>query len=366
MIQHEFKQNAYYLIYLIRCVLHYNVPAKEKLDKMNLTQLYEGAKAHSLTAMTAYALESADYIPDDFKQAKYKAIRKSISYDIERESVFRDFEKAEIWYVPLKGTILKEIYPQIGMREMCDNDILFDPTKADEVNSIMESHGFESSNTHTGHDIVFHKLPFYNFEMHYSLFSNYKGSRVYKYFSDISERLIGTDSFRRDFTNEDFYLYMTAHEHHHFIGSGTGLRSLVDAYVFLDKYSDSLDWEYVNRELSEIGIYEYEHKRRNLVSKLFDGKKLNDDEKELLDYYIFSSTYGTLNNRVKNKVNKNNSKIKYAISRLFLSLDTIKNVYPYFYEHKILIPFLPAYRIVTSIRRKNHHIKTELKTLIKL
>ena len=57
MTKHEYKQNAYYMRYLIRCVLNNKVPAKEKLDKMDLSQLYEVANDNFLTAITAYAPE---------------------------------------------------------------------------------------------------------------------------------------------------------------------------------------------------------------------------------------------------------------------------------------------------------------------
>lgn len=110
----------------------------------------------------------------------------------------------------------------------------------------------------------------------------------------------------------------------------------------------------------------YDIKRRILVNKLFNGQLLNQEEKQLLDYHIFSSTYGTLDNRVKNKVNNSKSKSRYALQRLFLPLDTIKNVYPYFYEHKLLIPLLPIYRVITSIKRNKNHIKQEIITLVKI
>jgi hypothetical protein len=58
MTKHDYKQNAYYLIYLIRCVLNNKIPAKTKLDKMDLSGVFAVAKAHSLTAIAAYALES--------------------------------------------------------------------------------------------------------------------------------------------------------------------------------------------------------------------------------------------------------------------------------------------------------------------
>lgn len=92
MNKHEFKQNAYYLMYLIRCVLHNKVPAKEKLDKMYLDQLYQVANAHSLTAITAYAFESAGIYDNEFTEAKNKAIRKNLILDFEREKCLQNLK----------------------------------------------------------------------------------------------------------------------------------------------------------------------------------------------------------------------------------------------------------------------------------
>jgi hypothetical protein len=118
-------------------VLNDRIPAKEKLDKMNLSGVFAVAKSHSLTAIAAYALESAGIYNKDFEEEKNKAIRKEIILDAERERVIAELEKAGIWYMPLKGIIIKDLYPQIGMRQMADNDILYNKNCSEKVKSIM-------------------------------------------------------------------------------------------------------------------------------------------------------------------------------------------------------------------------------------
>ena len=95
LTKHNYKQNAYYLIYLIRCVLHNRIPAKEKLDKMDLSGVFAVAKAHSLAAIAAYALESAGIYDNAFEEAKNKAIRKNIILDAEREMSLKKWKKPE-------------------------------------------------------------------------------------------------------------------------------------------------------------------------------------------------------------------------------------------------------------------------------
>lgn len=45
--------------------------------------------------------------------------------------------------MPLKGVILKELYPKIGMRQMSDNDILFDETYRKDVVRFMKNKGYD-------------------------------------------------------------------------------------------------------------------------------------------------------------------------------------------------------------------------------
>ena len=279
MNKHDYKQNAYYLIYLIRCVLNNKIPSKEKLDKMDLQGVFTVAKAHSLTAVAAYALETAGIYDKDFKEEKAKAIRKSILLDVEREIVLAELEKAGIWYMPLKGIILKEYYPAIGMRQMADNDILFDPTKSETVKEIFEKLGFTTEHYGDSNHDIYHKLPVCNFEMHRTLFENWTGETINDYYHNVKKRLIqkNNKSMALSFSDEDLYIYIIAHEYKHFIMRGTGLRSLVDRYLFLKKHIKTLDMSYIRNELSKLHIADYEKKSRLLVLDLFNGKKLNID-----------------------------------------------------------------------------------------
>ena len=379
MTRHDYKQSAYYLIYLIRCVLNNKTPSKEKLDNIDLAQLYLVAKAHSLNAITAYALESVGIYDKIFEEEKNKAIRKNILLDFERERILSELENAGIWYMPLKGIILKDYYPQIGMRQMCDNDILFDKSLVDDVKRIMTGLDFEMKHDDSGHDLEFVKAPVCNFEMHTALFGAGYGASMNPYYDNVFSRLLKDDNnqFGYHFSNEDFYIFMQAHEYKHFYMGGTGLRSLLDVFVFLSKFNDCLNWDYINKELSDLGIYDYEQGSKNLSIKLFSGIKLSSAEKDQLDYYIFSGTYGTKENMIKNTLNKNGggvyAKILYFIDRLFVPLrksnpkyNAYKKQYPLFYKHPVILPFLPFFRLIHIAIKGRKRLSYELKSLIKL
>ena len=104
--------------------------------------MFEVCQQHILTACSAYALESAGVQDHDFTQAKEKAIRKNILLDAERVKILKRLESEKIWYMPLKGALLKNLYPKLGMRQMSDNDILCDSNYRARIKTIMLDMGF--------------------------------------------------------------------------------------------------------------------------------------------------------------------------------------------------------------------------------
>ena len=378
MNKREYKQNAYYVMYLIRCALGGKVPAKNKLDKMDLSGVFAVAKGHLLAALVAYALESAGIFDKDFEEEKFKSIRKNIILDTDRANVTAELEKAGIWYMPLKGSITKELYPQLGMRQMADNDILFDMSRALDVKNIMLSLGFTNETFDKGGHDVYFKQPVSNFEMHTRLFSRSFDETLFEYYSRVTERMMPADdcNFGKKLSREDFYIYITAHEYKHYTNAGTGLRGLVDTYVYLSKYCDELDMEYIARECEKLGIAEFERKNRELALHLLGGRKLTKSESEMVDYFIFSGTYGNVSNRVNNKIKRDYSgrlaKVRYLFSRIAVPVSAknpnyaiFSETYRWFYKNRIRLPLLFFYRLGKAVSTKRTKAKSELGAVLK-
>ena len=127
---------------------------------------------------------------------------------------------------------------------------------------------------------------------------------------------------------------MIAHESKHYSAGGTGLRSVLDTYVFLSKVS--LDMEYVEAEAEKLGIRDFEKENRSLAMRLFGGGELTAADREMLEYILSSGTYGTAVHKVENKL---------------------------FYQHKVLLPFLPFYRTIRAIR--NGRLRSEASAIRK-
>lgn len=381
------------MLYLITCALNSQAPDKDKVCSMNLIELYRYAKCHTLAAITYDALEliwndtgagphtlakdeEALFILTKWKETRDKALRKNLMLDEARKKLFRYLEEQQIWYMPLKGAILKELYPKQEMRQMADNDILFDASYESAVKDYFVREGYKVISYAKGNHDVYEKDPVYNFEMHTSLFGQAHNEIWEEYYRDIQSKLNHSDGyFLYSFTNEDFYIYFIVHTFKHFNGCGTGIRYFVDSYVYQN--AKSLDWAYIERELEKLGVLEFEKIFRSVSGKIFGDRvnQLNEEEYDMICDSMFAGTYGNLQSGIGKKLRKmqenkdgitNKTKMKYIISRLFPSMSFYKAYHPFIYKNKVFIPFFSIFRIVKGVLRDGKIIMREIKVVLKI
>ena len=89
----------------------------------------------------------------------------------------------------------------------------------------------------------------------------------------------------------------------------------------------------------------------------------------MLDYIISSGTYGTVTHRVANEVKRNGGgpagKLRYVFQRLYPPMENVKRVFPTFAKYRILLPFLPVYRLIRSVKLNKGGVKAEMKALLR-
>ena len=110
------------LFYLCSCRIR-GIPCDpDRLLRMNPAKMLRLARQHTLEALTCMAFEAAGLLdrlsPEEaaaLKTSRDKAVRKVLLLDAGREELFRFFDEQKIWHMPLKGVILKDCYPALGM-----------------------------------------------------------------------------------------------------------------------------------------------------------------------------------------------------------------------------------------------------------
>ncbi len=383
------------LIYLMACTAHDTAPDLSLLEGTDFEAVYRMSVRHKLTAVCAYVLEKAfaasgtgaeTIMPrevwESFLQKKGMALRRMVMFDAERKAIFKDLDSLGIWYVPLKGIITQTFYPAYGIREMADNDILYDQDRQFELRDYMHLRGY-TDRGHIGmakHD-SYEKVPVFNFEFHVRLFDvQPEGEAFYNYFQELCGRKIKDgEGLGYHFGDDDFYIYVTAHAFHHYDKSGTGLRTLLDNYLHRKAMSGKLDWEYIEKGLNAAGLAEFERTMSSLADKLFseaapfEEDSLSPEEQKMLLYMAGSGTYGTQSNAVKNTLKKigneygsgvnAGAKFKYFIRRTFPSIDHMRHYSDFLNKYPVFIPAGYIYRIIKASTVDRKRIGREVKVL---
>ncbi len=342
------------------------------LNDTNDDSVYRLCQFHKVSALASISLDNPD---EKWKNTRNESIRRTILFDKEREQILKSFEENQIWYCPLKGIILKDFYPEYGLREMADNDILFDESKAILVKDIMISHGYKADGYGIANHDAYEKKPIYNFEMHRSLFLQSFSAVFFDYYKNIKERLKKDDDneSRYHLSDEDFYIYLIAHAHKHLSSAGSGIRTLIDIFLYSSQKKE-MDWDYIDGELKKLGIYDEEKLLVSLAKKVFSANgsqtELNEKEKGTLEYIIDSGVYGTFNNRMNHDFEEYREKggyyrIKYIFRRIFPEEQKLKEWFPFFYRNVWARPFLIPYRIGRGLLVKRKKIASEIKILLK-
>ncbi len=353
------------LIYLCSCAVNRRIPSIQNLEEVNTEALYHLADKHMLTSAVGMALESAGIKKECFTTAIAQAQRKNALLDADRALVLAELEKAGIWYMPLKGSVLKELYPRYGMRQMADNDILFDESRRVEVRRIMENLGFTTEHYEQANHDVYYKKPVSNFEMHVYLINGRSNDQLETYYLDVKDRLIKDEGnqYGYHFSVDDFYLFLVAHEYKHYVQGGTGLRSLLDTYVYLKQKGDALNWDYIEMETIKMGVSDFGQLNRKLALNLFDEYPLSEAEQKMLDYILSSGTYGTMENDTNNQIQKN-GRLGFFLSRLTLSDEDMKNQYPVLRKAPWLYPLMWVWRLIYKFFTNHGKFMYQLKAAL--
>lgn len=204
--------------------------------------------------------------------------------------VFNAFDEKRIDYLPMKGLLLKEMYPKPEMRIMGDADVLIREDQYDQIQQIMHSLGFTFC-YESNHELVwkYNKLVL---ELHKRVMTTYNKD-FYEYFGNgwRFARKVSEEGTRYETSDEDFYIYMFVHFTKHYRVSGIGIKHLVDIWVYR-KAKQNLDDAYVEVELKKLKLDIFHKNIMQTVQMWFADGQSNDKTDYITDVIFTSGEYG--------------------------------------------------------------------------
>ena len=333
------------------------------MSEEDAKSVYTNARRHMLDAMVGECMTCQGTVSKDSEIGK--EIKKNLNMDIyrmivsdeETKELLRYFEKEGIWYLPLKGQMLRQYYPKPYFRQMGDYDFLYDSSFQKDIEHYLKKRGFtheESSRI----DQSF-KKDAVHFELHRALCTGTDDYvEMLEYYKKKGTQFLLNDSsdgakYRKRLSDNDFYIYLVIHAYKHYtFMQGLGIRHIVDVYVFLREMNSTLDFEYITKELRSVKAESFEQIIRHLAIKLFNPNEstaLNTDEKKILLKMFNAGTYGNranLHHYRLQKLRQNHGRINmvdYIWSRVFPPKWQIVQVYEW--ASQSMLCLLAAYVI---------------------
>ncbi len=290
----------------------------------------------------------------------------------ERQRVIQMLEEERIPYILLKGSRMRDFYPDPMARTSCDIDILFRGDEAVEkrIHERMLGFGYEFE-VDAGATINYLCNPV-EFEMHRYLFDDrmeFHGffDKVWEYSVPVKE-----GSCERFLTEEFFYVYMVAHMAKHFSRYGSGVRPVIDLYLYLQRAPQGFDLQKAREILKDIGLYDFEQRLLALTKAWFETGELSETDQKLTDYIMEAGIYGDSRimsaAAVKEPEKANEVRRKKILFYIFPSLTVMRRLYPRMLKCPVLLPVAWVCRwckgIFTSSREKatgnlKHHASVD-------
>lgn len=353
------------IIALIKSAMSGKAFADIKIDDFKL--LYDISVMHNIFNLVYEGLYiNRIEIPEEYKKAYINTatlmVMQSEQQTFSGRKISESFNNALIKHMPMKGFIIKSLYPRPEFRRMSDIDILIDYEQCELIKSVMQDLGY-IEHIQSDHEWIWNKKPDMHIELHKRLIPSYDDD-LYSYYKNAWNFGKSKKDNTYAMSDEDFYVYMFTHYAKHYRYGGIGILHVLDIWVLRTKCTE-IDYHYINKQVKKLGLWEFYNNTLKLISAWFeDGEK--DEVTELMSAFIFESgAYGTaVNHQVSDAVKKvsSNNDIKKTrrllyINRIFLSYDRMCRLYPILEKMPIILPFCHIHRILKALIFRTDELK---------
>ena len=321
----------------------------------NLQAVYALAMRHDLAHLVGQAISKLQLpksqVAAQCKQAAMQAFGRYMQLNFEFERTCKALEQAQIPFIPLKGSVIRQDYPEPWMRTSCDMDILVKEEMLENAVAALANSLNYTVGEKSDHDIVLNANGAY-LELHYdTIQQRYQTSNDRKVLSRIWEAAtpVKPGSYHYVLSDDMFYFYHIAHMVKHFKNGGCGVRAFLDLWILDRKEHDAVARQAL---LEEGGLLQFAQGARQLAEYWFSGTTPSEMTRAVSDYILRAGVYGDNQNRAAVGQAKMGGKLRYLLlRRVFMPYDYLKAEYPVLQKHKWLTPFYQVVRWVRMLRQ---------------
>ena len=312
--------------------------------------LMELGARQDLAHLTAAAIQkAAPEMSDNVAQAIYTAVYR----DGQREYALSELDgilsRAGIDYIPLKGAVIRKLYPESWMRTSCDIDILVKEEDALSAVAALEQSAYSRNTDTSTYDYNLTSPAGVHIEVHYTLSQDGAVKSADGVLGSVWDSARGAEGHRREMSGEMLVVYHLAHMARHLIRGGCGVRPFVD--LWLMERAGDFDRGRLEEMLS-LSVLKEMYKNALALGRVWLEKAEHTDVTRALEEYVLcGGVYGTASNAAKTQAAGGVSRAGHFWRLMFLPRENLQVIYPSLKKHPALAPLYQVRRWLRVLRR---------------
>lgn len=354
-----------YIVELSRAAIFDDIP-KDPESTVNWDYIYKKSIVQNIAGLLYTAVDKLDEtnkplpeLLEKWQRDFFETIALTSRQHMEFVRISKLAKEYDICFIGLKGCIMRTFYPVPELRTMGDFDILLQQKDVNRVKELFKNQDYKIENDAFGivcskgiiHWEIFTTIgeefrvdaPEWDNKYHNSIFM-YNGSRSVE--------------------PTEFLLHLIVHTAKHYVGSGAGIRNLLDIALFISKYKEMIIFKQVEdgcRTQKYFNIYRYIMTvMTNYFGIKIDNVELisNDKTERFVEYSLESGIFGKIDNALAVQAAKPEDDSISGMRKIFFpSVKSLKHRYKYLEKHPFLLPAAWVHRIISALFRWKYSIK---------
>lgn len=340
---------------LLRSAVCSTAITKEERSLFNkdmLPEMLNIAKKNDVINILAFALKENGLIKKECKELDDEisiSVYRYARLDYELKRICSTLETAKIPFIPLKGSVIRDYYPEPWMRTSADIDVLIHSSDIETAKTyLINNLKYKYVGIHE-YEISFYTLSGCHIELHFNLIDNDLANSA----ATVLNNVWGTATKHKNYeywcemSEELFYFYHIAHMAKHFEIGGCGIRPFIDLYILY--HNLNYDREKCDLLFANAGLKKFSKAVKLLSDVWFNNAEHTDTTYQMQDYILRGGVFGTHENELMVQQQKLGGKFEYILYKIFIPYKELKKLYPILEKHRWLTPIM-------EIRRWFKHI----------
>lgn len=358
-----------YFIELISAYINNRAPVSPENSSIDWNEILYFAKIHSVQVpvfMSVDKLEKKPLVYDELKNQFLIAVNFSARQEYWMEKVIKAFAENGIDHLLFKGYVVRNYYPDIEARSFGDIDILIKEEDRGKSDNVLRKSGFEYDADEYCKEVWTYHKDVLSLEVHTDiiyekLFSDFD---YIEYFRKKLKNKVLIEKNTYELRAEDHFIYLMVHLAKHFYNYGVGIRMIMDIAVMKKYFNKNWDFEYINKELRDIGLSKFSNTIFYLCNRYldsnFEGVSSVGNTETIMDYVIMHGVFGFDNKGdyvVKFEEERKRNILGNILREVFPDYESMSKYYKWFTGRpKYMLPYGWIRRIIEFGLNRNKNI----------